>query len=211
MYDAVIVGRVPAVKAHTEDLATTLVDVAGEILSGEGPAALTLRRLARAADTSTMAVYTLFGDKTGLLGAMHRAGFERLTAALERARSSDADPLAALAAQGIAYRRVALANPHLYGLMFGYLVPGFTPRAADKTAADEAFGSLIEGVAACLKAGVVGGADARRIAFHLWAVSHGMVTLEIAGQLPGGQRARSLAYQESLIFSVAAFLSQPEN
>src|SRR4051812_4412176 len=119
-----------AVKTHDDALATRLVDEAGRILATEGAAALTLRRLAAVSGTSTMAVYTLFGDKQGLLAAMHREGFVRLAAALEHAQSDDADPLAALATQGMAYRETALVNPHIYGLMFGAAVPGFHPDAA---------------------------------------------------------------------------------
>ena len=37
---------------------------------------------AAAVGVSTMPVYTLFGDKQGLLGAMHREGFRRLGAEL---------------------------------------------------------------------------------------------------------------------------------
>jgi len=87
---------VPAVKTHTEDLATALVDEAGQILSKEGAAALSLRRLATATGTSTMAVYTLFGDKQGLFAAMYRAGFERLGATMTAAVEATDDPLTAL-------------------------------------------------------------------------------------------------------------------
>src|SRR3954471_352415 len=104
MDNAVIVATVPSVKSHTADLATRLVDEAGRILAAEGAGALTLRRLATVTGTSTMAVYTLFGDKQGLLSAMHREGFARLAAAAEHAQASSSDPLEALAAQGFAYR-----------------------------------------------------------------------------------------------------------
>src|SRR3954449_644658 len=165
MDNAVIVATVPSVKSHTADLATRLVDEAAGILAAEGAGALTLRRLATVTGTSTMAVYTLFGDKTGLLAAMHREGFARLAAALERARAADVDPLEALAQQGFAYRESALANPHLYGLMFGTAAPGFSPDAAGTEVAEAAYLPLVEGVQRCMDAGVMQGAAAERIAF----------------------------------------------
>jgi AcrR family transcriptional regulator len=195
-----------AVKTHDETLAGHLVDQAGRILAAEGASALTLRRLATVSGTSTMAVYTLFGDKRGLLAAMHREGFARLAAALEAAQTSDDDPLAALAAQGVAYRRTALANPHLYGLMFGTAAPGFHPDAAGQQVADAAYRPLVDGVQRCLDSGAMVGRDAERIALHLWSVSHGMVSLEIAGQLEGDEAAREHAYVEALIYSSAPFL-----
>jgi AcrR family transcriptional regulator len=201
---------VPAVKTHTEDVATRLVDEAGRILSAEGAAALSLRRLAAATGTSTMAVYTLFGDKQGLIAAMYRAGFERLGAALRGAATGDDEPLQALAKLGYAYRQAALANPHLYDLMFGRPVAAFEPDAVDKEIADAAYRPLVEQVQRCHDAGVLvadpvaGGAE--RVAFYLWAVSHGMVSLELAGQLPGDEDQRAAAYTDALILSSAPFL-----
>jgi AcrR family transcriptional regulator len=194
------------VKTHTAALGTRLIDEAGRILAAEGAAALTLRRLATVTGTSTMAVYTLFGDKPGLLAAMHREGFGRLAAAQVKAAQSSSDPLEALAEQGLAYRAVALANPHLYGLMFGAAVPGFAPDETGQAAADAAYRPLVDGVQRCLDAGALVGADAERIAAHLWAVSHGMVSLEIAGHLDGDETERARAYSDGLAWGSAPFL-----
>jgi AcrR family transcriptional regulator len=199
---------VPAVKSHTAELATQLVDEAGRILAAGGVGALTLRRLATVTGTSTMAVYTLFGDKQGLLSAMHREGFARLAAAVDRARvDADVEPLEALAQQGFAYRETALANPHLYGLMFGTAAPGFSPDPEGAAIAEAAYLPLVDGVQRCLDAGVMQGAAADRIALHLWAVSHGMVSLEIAGHLEGDEQQRADAYRDALIFSGLPFLA----
>jgi AcrR family transcriptional regulator len=186
------------------DLATRLVDEAGRILSSDGASALTLRRLATASGTSTMAVYTLFGDKQGLLAAMHREGFARLGAALQTAAGRD--PLAALAELGASYRRTALANPHLYDLMFGRPVPGFVPDADAQAVADAAYQPLVAAVQRCLDAGRLTGGPAERIARHLWAVTHGMVSLELAGHLPGDPGERQAAYDDALALSTAPFL-----
>ncbi|HET7311297.1 MAG TPA: TetR/AcrR family transcriptional regulator [Mycobacteriales bacterium] len=197
----------PAVKTHNAELATRLVDEAGRLLASDGAGALTLRRLATVTGTSTMAVYTLFGDKQGLLAAMHREGFARLTAAARRAQASSDDPLAALAAQGVAYRESALANPHLYGLMFGTAAPGFRPDAEGEAMAEAAYVPLVEGVQRCLDAGVMHGAPAERIAMFLWAVSHGMVSLEIAGLVEGDEPERATHYRDALVYSAMPFLT----
>ena len=200
----------PAVKTHTEDLAAQLVDEAGRILSAEGAAALSLRRLAAATGTSTMAVYTLFGDKQGLVAAMYRAGFERLGEALRAAAGPEDEPLTALANLGLAYRRAALANPHLYDLMFGRPVAAFEPDAVDKEIADAAYRPLVEGVQRCLDAGVMrttpADGAAERVAVYLRAVSHGMVSLELAGQLTGELEARDALYRDALVLSSVPFL-----
>jgi AcrR family transcriptional regulator len=196
---------VPAVKAHNADLAARLVDEAGRLLAREGSAALTLRRLAAASGTSTMAVYTLYGDKQGLLAAMYRAAFERLGDAL-RAAAADGpdDPLEALVALGHAYRETALANPHLYDLMFGAAVPGFVPDEGGRAVADAAYQPLVHGVQRCLDAAQMTGTPAERIALHLWAVSHGMVSLELAGHLDAADPGA--AYVEALVYAGLPFV-----
>src|SRR4051794_22668840 len=197
----------PARPASSADLASRLVDEAGQILSAEGASALTLRRLATASGTSTMAVYTLFGDKQGLLGAMYREGFQRLGAALREAAGRATDPLTALAELGLGYRQAALANPHLYDLMFGRPVPGFVPDTDTQAVADAAYRPLVEAVQRCLDAGQLTGGSAERIARHLWAVSHGMVSLELAGHLPGDEQDREPAYDDALVLSSVPFLA----
>jgi AcrR family transcriptional regulator len=157
-----------------------------------------------------MAVYTLFGDKQGLIAAMYRVGFERLGASLRDAIEAGDDPLTALAKLGLAYRSAALANPHLYDLMFGRPIASFEPDPADKEVAEAAYRPLVDAVQRCLDAGALQsgalGGDAERIAFYLWAVSHGMVSLELAGQLPGELEQRDAAYTDALILSSTPFL-----
>ena len=53
------------VKQYDDKLRRRLVDEAGRLLTAEGIGAVTLRRVASLADTSTTAVYSLFGDKDG--------------------------------------------------------------------------------------------------------------------------------------------------
>jgi AcrR family transcriptional regulator len=195
-----------AVKAHTADLATRLVDEAGRVLSEEGAVALTLRRLAGRTGTSTMAVYTLFGDKQGLLAAMYREGYARLGAALDAAAVGVDDPLTALATLGMAYRETALANPHLYGLMFGRPVLSFEPDPAAKAVADASYRPLVEAVRRCLDSGALVAGDAERTALHLWAVSHGMVSLELAGHIQGDAAERAALYTDALIYASLPFL-----
>jgi AcrR family transcriptional regulator len=188
-----------------DDLTTRLVDEAARLLTDHGPAGLSLRKLAAAAGVSTMPVYTLFGDKQGLLAAMHREGFRRLGAALSAAPTSD-DPLTDVIALGVAYREAALAGPHLYGLLFGRMTPFLTPSEEGRAAEEAAYEPLVTGVTRCVDAGIFTGADPRRIALHLWAVAHGMVNLELNGQLPPDLDSPAEMYLEALGYAGVPFL-----
>jgi AcrR family transcriptional regulator len=197
---------VARVKTHTGQVASRLVDEAGRLLAAEGAQALTLRRVAAEAGTSTMAVYTLFGDKTGLLQAMHDEGFARLGAAMARAHDDTDDALTALARLGEAYRESALANPHLYILMFGGATPGFVPSPQSQAAAGATFSPLVAAVQRCLDDGALVGATAAQIATFLWSVTHGVVSLELTGKLATACADAQAAYRDAMVFSVMPFL-----
>lgn len=192
-----------------DDLPGRLVDCAAQLLAERGMAGLSLRRLAVAAGTSTMAVYTRFGDKQRLLAAMRREGFrrlgDRLTAAAG-APTADADD--ALLELGRAYRSAALAAPQLYGLMFGPLPPGFDLSAEDDQAAGATFGSLVDAVHTAVTTGDLHG-DPHRIAAHLWVVAHGMISLELSGQLPYPPEDATRAYDQALFLAAQPFLPEP--
>ena len=192
--------------AEPDSLTDRLVDEAGRLLTDHGPAGLSLRKLAEAAGTSTMTVYTRFGSKQGLLAAMHREGFRRLGEALSGA-ADQPDPLRALLETGRAYRRAALAGASLYGLMFGPPVEGLDPSPDDEAAAAATYLPLVDAVRRCCEAGVLTG-DPEHVARHLWTVTHGAVSLELAGRLPALGQAPEEAYDEALVTAATPFLTQ---
>ena len=115
------------------DVRRRLLEEAARILGEEGPSALSARRLATAAGTSTMAVYTHFG---GDAGGGRRGRRPRASAgSIEHvdAVGTTEDPLADLRRMAGAYRDNALENRHLYGVMFGAIsVGGFHGRGPDR-------------------------------------------------------------------------------
>ena len=165
------------------DVRVALLDAAGQLLLSEGAGAMTTRRLASMAGTTTQAIYTEFGGKEGIARAMYREGFERLETRL-RAVEQTSDPLFDLLQLGRAYRNAALDSPHFYGVMFGRPIPQFTPDADDLAAsliAHDLLSGAIERVIATEALGP--GADADAIAQWLWAVVHGVVSLELSGTM----------------------------
>ncbi|MDP9841872.1 TetR/AcrR family transcriptional regulator [Streptosporangium lutulentum] len=175
-------------KRDYDELRRDLLDAAGRLLAEEGPQALSTRRVAQEVGSSTTAVYNLFGDKTGLLRAMFLEGFARLArefAAVPR----DGDPEADLMALGYAYRAAALANPHLYELMFGRPIADFRPDEAALAQIQGTFGTLVAAVARCVDAGRFAPSDPYDIAVHLNALVHGLASLELRGSLAGGDQA----------------------
>ena len=194
-------------EAHGDTLRVAMLDAAGALLHSEGPQALTTRRLADAVGTSTQAIYTLFGGKEGIVRAMYLEGFDRLEQCLAAVDAS-ATPSDYLLGLGRAYRTAARQSPHYYDVMFGR--PEFEPRADDmeRSAATQAV--LTGGIVRCIESGMLrADADPAEVSAFLWAVAHGLVSLELTGHLDLGNDSAgdSARYDGYLMASVAAWVA----
>ena len=171
-----------------------LLHAAVQILNEDGPDALQTRKIAGAAGTSTMAVYTHFGGMPALIAAVAAEGLRQFDAAMTM--PSTADPVADLMATGIAYRRYAIERPHMYRLMFGSTsAHGINAPAHDVltlTLAEindhyPSFAHVVRGVHRSMLAGRIAAgspsddATVVAIAAQFWAAIHGFVMLELAG------------------------------
>ncbi len=180
----------PRPRLHDEKLRARLLDRAGELVSAGGPDGLSLRRLARDCDTSTTAVYSLFGGKDGLVAALFDEAFRRLGDRLDGAVEPGQDALEALVATGVAYRDSALADPHLFALMFTR--PAALPaEAAARTVVGTALGPLRAAVGRAVEERALrSDTDPATASLTLWTTVHGWVTLQLRGFLPPGADGR---------------------
>ena len=103
---------------HHGDLSRALVQAGRRILENEGPAALSLRAVAREAGVSPAAPYHHFKDKCDLMDAVAKEGWMELGAAVAKARSQAPDARAAMTNIGVAYVCFARDNPALYRTMY---------------------------------------------------------------------------------------------
>lgn len=169
-------------RVHDDTTHAALLVAAGRIVAGEGPAALSLRRLADAVDASTQAIYSLFGGKQGLIRAMHREGFEGLDGHLA-AVTPDDDPAVHLRRLMLAYRASALEQRHLYDVMFGCPFPEFEPADEDQALALGTLDRLRVVLHQHVDAGTLARHDPDRLTLQLWALAHGLASLELQGAL----------------------------
>jgi AcrR family transcriptional regulator len=171
-------------------LRTELVETAARLVATEGRAGLTLRRVAKEVGTSTMAVYTHFGGMDELRREVRREGFARLREQLD-AVTSTRDPVADLSLLGVAYYLSAARAPNLYRAMF---MDGPVDDTDVGTGLDT-FRYLVNGVTRCVEAGRLPDADPAdpaELAVELWALSHGLVSLQLAHMLPEQQALERL-------------------
>src|SRR4051812_41539334 len=99
---------------HHGDLRRTLLTAAAEAIAESGPAALSLRDLARRAGVSHAAPTHHFGDKAGLLTALAAEGYNRLADELTEEWAASQSFLE----QGVAYVRFAIKHRAHFEVMF---------------------------------------------------------------------------------------------
>ncbi|WP_420845664.1 TetR/AcrR family transcriptional regulator [Mycobacterium europaeum] len=180
--------------AEQRSVREEMLSAAVGLLHEHGPDALQTRKVAGAAGTSTMAVYTHFGGMRGLIAEVAAEGLRQFDAALTVPQT--ADPVADLFATGAAYRRYAIKHPHMYRLMFGstsaHGINAPTGNVLTLTVAEidqhiPSFAHVVRGVHRCMLAGRISAGSADddaavvATAAQFWALTHGFVMLELAG------------------------------
>jgi AcrR family transcriptional regulator len=159
---------------HDQHVQDRLLAVTAELVDREGPARVTLRDVAAAADTSTTAIYSLFGGKAQLLTAAVDDGFRSFGDSQREAAKGG------LLALGRAYRVWALEHPALYRLMFGGALAAYVDCSPTPDVASNSMLPLVEAVVAAQHEGALRKDDPGLVAMAIWGQVHGLVSLELA-------------------------------
>ncbi len=168
-----------------------LLDAAGQMLAQGGHESISLRKLAAKVGTSTMAVYTAFGGKDGLISALIDEGYKRLSDALAHVPRNK-EPLLWLRNLGTGFRHFALDNHAYYALMISVTVPlSAAERHDNPDYADlpsraitrhPAYRVLLDAIQACIDEGSFPPTlSPVAISESFWATLHGLCSLELAG------------------------------
>ena len=164
--------------SETRDLRENLLRTSRELLDEGGPAALSMREVARRAGCTHQAPYHYFTNREAILAALVEAGFDELANRLCEAHDLvGTEDLGTVAeASGNAYVEFALTNPGVFRVMFrrDMCDPAWFPGvlAAGKRARDELgrFAQIITGERATPEHETA-----------LWASIHGLAVLLLDG------------------------------
>ncbi|HEY0107556.1 MAG TPA: TetR/AcrR family transcriptional regulator [Rhizomicrobium sp.] len=159
-----------------------------------GVGAITIRDIARKLGRSPMGLYRYFADREEMLAFIRADAFDRFADALEAAFAGGADPFARARAVGRAYFDFALAHPHAYRLMFDLDPPDEARHPDLRRAGRRAGETVTRHVKDLVAAGIVHG-DPLVIGNALWAASHGVIVLHLAGRLPAGMKVEDLYFE----------------
>ncbi len=171
----------PRAKQRTPELRDQVLSAAVALLARDGVEGFTARSVAREAQTSTPAVYELFGDKGGLVREVFFQGFRLLRRELDGLVKSE-DPRADLVELVAIYRRFVGKNPVLSQVMFSRPFTDFDPSGSELRASGSVRSLIVERVRRCIDAGLLHG-DETDIAHVLVALTQGLAMAESSRRL----------------------------
>ena len=182
--------RQPNPTYYGGDLRRDLLDAALEVISREGPSAVSLRSLARRLGVSHAAPANHFPDKAALFTAIAVEGFTLLSEAIVGSVDELGPDAAAgqrFRGAGRAYTSFALAHPAHFAVMWQRdLLHQDNPELA--AAGDATFELLLGAVRDIQAEGWAVGADPQAVAWLAWSVVHGLAALWLDGSLQRSQR-----------------------
>lgn len=169
-------------RRHNEETRAALLAAAEQIVAERGPAALSVRAVAEGAETTTRAVYSLFGSKDGLLvEALAHEAFVFLYTEIDKLPETD-DPAADLIAIGVpVFRRLVLEHPALYRIAFQRVVPGLDASPELVATRQKAWNQLIAKVERLGAVGLLGAKSPAEAAVEFIAMSEGLGNSELRG------------------------------
>ena len=176
--------RKPLSQLDIDNFRETYCDAAYALYQQEGYDAVTMRGIAKVVGCSPMLAYRYFANKEEVFAALRAALFHRLAQALEDVVAGDS-ALEYLRALGIAYAKFAHDEPDGYRLL--YMIHNHRALAYPDTedAQKRTRKVLIQATRRAVEAGDNEG-DPTMLAHTLWASIHGLVSLDLAGQLTQG-------------------------
>jgi AcrR family transcriptional regulator len=178
---------------HHGNLKEALIEAARRFIAERGLGGFTLVVAARLAGVPPAALYRHFQGRDALVSEVAGRGFALLAERLGRAVRGGGTPIERFTRMGEAYLAFAEEEPGFYAAMFaprgpeerGFGVWGPPPGEEGKPVPSAAFALLVEALTHTFPDGF-GSVDPRFVAVEVWALSHGLATLDAAGQLPKG-------------------------
>ena len=159
---------------------------------------VSMRKVADHAGLSTMAAYRHFKNKDDLLNHVVMEGFRHFQSYFNRAQAIP-DPIASLKLCMTLYAEFAQDQPEFYEMMFMAKLRSDDPQLEQRSQQQiqMALVFLSERIGKCVSTGLIQAVEPRACALKLWSLCHGMVSLQVLGELHEPESFSSF-YQECI-------------
>jgi AcrR family transcriptional regulator len=181
-----------------ETFRSRAVEAAMRLFAERGYEGVSLRSVAAALGVSAMAPYRYFENKAEMFAMVRAEAYRRFADRLQ-AVPGEPDPLQHLWKLREAYLEHALSDPDGYRVMFALAQEPSEQYPALTVQSGRAFQLLVDAVNRAVDAGAVAG-DPLTVAHLLWASTHGLVALHLAGKLTLGRTLEELWNAPPIVF-----------
>jgi AcrR family transcriptional regulator len=166
-----------------EEVRTSILEVAWNIVEKEGWQALSIRKIADAIEYSVPVIYDHFQNKEAILLEFTKRGFRLLNEDLEKARVQFSTPDRQLEAMAYAYWSFAFRNKEYYQLMYGLGMPGC--EATQTIPELKTFSELLRStISELITRGNKTTADETLKLHTFWSMLHGLVSINMMSKEP---------------------------
>lgn len=169
-------------REHNDETRERLLRVAGGIIRREGTEGLTVRGLAAEAGVTTRAIYSLFSGLPEIIGVLCARSTEAMVRHHEAVPVTD-DPISEFLPLALAFRSGAQEQADLYERLYA-------PTIADDRLAVEyppqvqrTLARVKDTIRRAILAGQLRPVDDQELFQGLWAIVHGLTSLELRGVL----------------------------
>jgi AcrR family transcriptional regulator len=177
-------ARKSLTQIEIERFRTAYCEKAYELYKQDDYHAISMRGIAKAIGCSSMMAYRYFEDKEDVFASLRAILFHRLANSLEAVPDS-LSPLNYLKKLGMAYAGFAHEEPHAYRLLYMIHIQKAKIYPEVEQAQLRTQKVLVNATLRAKESGCIQG-DPVVLVHTLWALIHGLVSLNLAGQLNQG-------------------------
>ncbi len=164
-------------------MADRILESTRDLYVEEGITGVSMRKVAERVGVTATTIYRHYASKTVLLQHVVAEGFKVFSAYLQEALQGES-PLDRLRLTGEAYARFAVEHPQFYKVMFLSahdfdLSDEFAQSLERRNMATLQF--MLDRIRECMDAGVLRRDDPEKVALSIWTMSHGIMSLYLAG------------------------------
>ncbi|MCC9135628.1 TetR/AcrR family transcriptional regulator [Pontibacter silvestris] len=182
-------------KRHKEELRSSILEAAWQLVVQEGWQALSIRKIAEAIEYSVPVIYDHFANKEAILLELTKQGFQKLNTALIKAQEGTVSTESQIEAMAYAYWRFAFDNKAYYQVMYGLGIPSC--ETVNQISELSTFSELIlQPVKKLIAIGKNPETDPFLKLHTFWSMLHGLVSINMMGGDQDKEELNQLVLQD---------------
>lgn len=182
-------------KRHKEELRSSILEAAWQLVVQEGWQALSIRKIAEAIEYSVPVIYDHFVNKEAILLELTKQGFQKLNEELIAAKDGVSRPEEQIEAMAYAYWRFAFENTAYYQVMYGLGIPSC--ETVNQISELSTFSNLIlQPVKEMIAAGKNPGTDPFLKLHTFWSMLHGLISINMMGSGDSKEELNKMVLQD---------------